>query len=681
MNERNNGRRRVGCLHSPFCTFHFSFYIILLAASGRASAAEDRSLEAKLRPLVKAHRGEVAIAVKQLKTGATCGIREDEPLPAASLIKLAVMVETYRQSGAGKVDLAAKVTLRKDDRVPGSGVLARHFSDGVVLPLRDAVRLMIAYSDNTATNLVLDRIGLRSVSAEMARLGLSNTQLHSKVFLRETSIAPERSTKFGLASTTARETVRLLELIETRQFLPSAACDEMLGHLQTSEDKSCFRALLPEGAVLGEKTGAVSGVRTAAGLLKSRLGPIALCVLTNKNSDARWTDDNDGNRLCAAIARLVVDHFNEESADGKPPLPDLAEGATGPEVEALQRTLNRRLTSSDLSVDGEFGAGTRAAVIKFQKSSNLPVTGIVDGATRAKLGPFVLVDDPVPEPDVVNAQKLPRLPADPLDGPPFLTCRAWAVGDPRTGTPIGGKDDEARLEIASVTKLMTAAVVLRLARKEPDTLRETVTVGASSARVGGSTAALQAGDRLSVEDLLYGLLLPSGNDAAAALAEHFGPRFRPAGEVGAKLGAAECFVFEMNRTAAELGLKETSYKNPHGLPERGHLSTARDQFLLASALVRETPLLEYTGTRQRGCRIGNISGRSRNAIWKNTNRLLETEGYLGLKTGTTSGAGSCLVSLGERGDQRLIVVVLGSTGADAREADTRNLFRWGWRQR
>lgn len=651
------------------------------AAFSLASGAEDRGLEAKLRPLIKAHRGEVALAVKHLKTGVTCGLREDEPLPAASLIKLAVMVETYRQAGEGKVDLAAKVTLRKEDRVPGSGVLSRHFSDGVALPLRDVVRLMIAYSDNTATNLVLDRIGLRSVSAEMTRLGLGNTQLHSKVFLRETSITPERSAKFGLASTTARETVRLLELIQARQFLPAAVCDEMLGHLQATEDKSCYRALLPEGAVLGEKTGAVPGVRTAAGLLKSRSGPIALCVLTDKNSDARWTDDNDGNRLCAAIARLVFEHFNEEPADGQPPLPDLVEGAHGPEIEALQRTLNRQLKSSELSIDGDFGAATRTAVVKFQKAANLPATGIVDSATRAKLGPFLLTDAPVPEPEVINAQKLPRLPADPLEGPPFLTCRAWAVGDPRSGKQIGGKDDAARLEIASVTKLMTAGVVLRLARQQPDILRETVTVKAPSARVGGSTATLQAGDRLVVDDLLYALLLPSGNDAAAALAEHFGPRLRPAGEAGAKLNAIECFVTEMNRTAAELGLKDTVYKNPHGLPDRGHYSTARDQLLLASALIHDTRLLDYTSARQWGCRIQNLSGRARNSVWKNTNRLLETEGYLGLKTGTTSGAGSCLVSLGERGDQRLVIVVLGSSGADAREADTRNLFRWGWQQK
>src|SRR5438876_286279 len=118
----------------------------------------ESTLEARLAPLAKAHQGKVAIAVKHLGTGASYFLNADEPMPTASLIKFPVMIEVYCQAAEGKVKLSDPVTLRKEDKVQGSGILTNHFSDGVTIPLRDAVRLMIAFSDNTATNLVLDKI-------------------------------------------------------------------------------------------------------------------------------------------------------------------------------------------------------------------------------------------------------------------------------------------------------------------------------------------------------------------------------------------------------------------------------------------------------------------------------------------------------------------------------------------
>src|SRR5205085_2044958 len=142
-------------------------------------------------------------------------LHADDVMPTASLIKLPVMVETYWQADEGRVKLDAALTLQKDDKVQGSGVLTNHFSDGATFPLRDAVRLMIVFSDNTATNMVLDQIGIPSTNARMEKLGLSNTRINAKVFKGSTtSIAPERTKKYGLGSTTAREMVQLLELIE-----------------------------------------------------------------------------------------------------------------------------------------------------------------------------------------------------------------------------------------------------------------------------------------------------------------------------------------------------------------------------------------------------------------------------------------------------------------------------------
>src|SRR5262249_28485831 len=155
-----------------------------------AARAEDDAptLESRIMPLIKAHKGMVAVAVKDLKTGESFVYHENDPMPTASLIKFPVMVEAYRQDAEGKVDLKKdKVTLTQADKVPGSGILTEHFSDGASFPLVDAVHLMIVYSDNTATNLVLDRIGLMATAETMEKLGYPDTKIHSKVFHRETS--------------------------------------------------------------------------------------------------------------------------------------------------------------------------------------------------------------------------------------------------------------------------------------------------------------------------------------------------------------------------------------------------------------------------------------------------------------------------------------------------------------
>ena len=178
-------------------------------------------------------------------------------------------------------------------------------------------------------------------------------------------------------------------------------------------------------------------------------------------------------------------------------------------------------------------------------------------------------------------------------------------------------------------------------------------------------------------------MLPSGNDASVALAEHFGKRFAPV--KGAKpdqeADPLERFLAEMNRTARRLGMKQTHYRNPHGLTAKGHRATVHDLLKLAQAAWKIPRFRTYVGTRQHGFRLVGPGGRQRNIVWRNTNRLLPISGYDGIKTGTTSAAGACLVSTGRRGGDRLFVVVLGAAASAARYTDTRNLYRWAWRQR
>lgn len=138
---------------------------------------------------------------------------EGVPLTGFAFVKRPRLVETYRQAVVGKVDLDQTVTLKKKDKVPGSGVLADHFSPGTTSPLRDAVHLMIALSGNTATNLVLDRIGLKATAETMEAMGCPNIKIHTKVYRRDTSAFPERSKQFGPGSTTAADMVRLCEAL------------------------------------------------------------------------------------------------------------------------------------------------------------------------------------------------------------------------------------------------------------------------------------------------------------------------------------------------------------------------------------------------------------------------------------------------------------------------------------
>jgi D-alanyl-D-alanine carboxypeptidase (penicillin-binding protein 5/6) len=238
---------------------------------------------------------------------------------------------------------------------------------------------------------------------------------------------------------------------------------------------------------------------------------------------------------------------------------------------------------------------------------------------------------------------------------------------------------------------MTAYIVCRLAQDDPKVLDEIVTFSAAADKTVGSTADLREGERVNVGELLYGLLLPSGNDAATALAEHFAPRLasdpmangrrEPPGSsdpANTPNDPTANFIAEMNRQATQLGLAETHYENPHGLTSKQHRSSARDQLKLAQAALA-LPLFRQTiSTRQHGTKVTGPGGYERNVLWKNTNRLLGIEGYLGVKTGTTDAAGACLIACGQRDGRELIVIVLGSTSSDARYVDARNLFRWAW---
>ena len=298
-----------------FCSLAVTSLVVLPALGGDPSSLEER-----IAPIAKAHKGKIAVAVKGLRTTDEYYLNADEPMPTASLIKLAVMVDAYWQAEEGKVGLDKMLKLTQDDKVPGAGVLTDSFSPGSTFALRDAVRLMITVSDNTATNKVLDEIGIASPGERMASLGLKNTKINAKVFKGSTtSIDPERTKKYGLGSTPARETVRLLEMIHLRKVASEKGCEEMLGILQKNQDNAMIVRFLPAGTSVAHKTGAVSNARTDAGIISARdpadmkVKPLyAICVLTNDNEDQRWLVDNAAQVTIGKIAKSAYDHFTDK---------------------------------------------------------------------------------------------------------------------------------------------------------------------------------------------------------------------------------------------------------------------------------------------------------------------------------------------------------------------------------
>jgi D-alanyl-D-alanine carboxypeptidase (penicillin-binding protein 5/6) len=238
-----------------------------------------------------------------------------------------------------------------------------------------------------------------------------------------------------------------------------------------------------------------------------------------------------------------------------------------------------------------------------------------------------------------------------------VTAKEAYLIDATAGTIQYAKRETRRVPVASLTKIMTAYVV-----RHTGSLDDVVTVSKADVRhaatTGATHAGLRAGERLTVRDLLYALLLPSGADAASALARRYGP-------------GVKRFVAKMNRASRTLGLAGTVYTNPDGLPQTGgDHSTAKDQVILAEAVMKDPVIAAVVRTGRHA--VGKTAAH-RTHVWHNTNRLLPDEAQ-GLKTGYTRPAGYCLMFASVRGGHTMVGVVLGDTGDAARYRTARKLL-------
>lgn len=239
---------------------------------------------------------------------------------------------------------------------------------------------------------------------------------------------------------------------------------------------------------------------------------------------------------------------------------------------------------------------------------------------------------------------------------PELNARIALIYDRASGRIIYEKNGNKQTPMASTTKILTSIVIL-----ENADLKETVTIGSKAAGTGGSRLGLKKNDKITVNDLLYGLMLRSGNDAAVALALHVG-------------GSIEGFADMMNKKAEELGLTNSHFVVPHGLDNEGHYTTAYELAKMADYALNIPKFKEIVSSKSATIYINGYP----KAI-NNTNNLLgSVSGVYGVKTGFTNGAGRCLVSSCKRGELDIITVVIGANTNNQRTADTKELIEYAF---
>jgi D-alanyl-D-alanine carboxypeptidase (penicillin-binding protein 5/6) len=243
--------------------------------------------------------------------------------------------------------------------------------------------------------------------------------------------------------------------------------------------------------------------------------------------------------------------------------------------------------------------------------------------------------------------------------PPALGAKGYLLVDYNSGQILASKNEDERLDPASITKLMTAYVVFRAINSGQIALDDEVRISEKAWKTPGSRMFVEVGTRVPVQMLLPGMIIQSGNDASVALAEHVA-------------GTEESFAEIMNQLAAELGMTNTNYRNATGLPADDHYTSASDIAKLAAALIREFPDY-YRWYSQKEFSYNGITQGNRNAL------LWRDESVDGIKTGYTESAGYCLVSSAERDGMRLISVVLGTKSAAARANESQTLLNYGFR--
>jgi beta-lactamase class A len=304
----------------------------------------------------KADKGRTAVFAVKLNDGGTVAVDADVPVQTASVIKLGILYEAMVQVREGRARWDEPIVLKKGDAVPGSGILTL-LDAPLTITLKDALTLMVVVSDNTATNLMIDRFGIDSVNARMESLGLKNTHLYKKVFKPAAGPMPTDQPKFGLGKTTAREISLLMTRIGTcglrrapvpvspgpgtgvvaPMFVPPddgdrAVCGVALDMLKHQFSRETIPRYLEtadsttNGVAIASKTGSLDAVRNDVAIVMGKGGPMVLAIFTYENADHGWTVDNEGEVEIAKLAKVIVDAWSPLGLDGRLLVPGLGLG-------------------------------------------------------------------------------------------------------------------------------------------------------------------------------------------------------------------------------------------------------------------------------------------------------------------------------------------------------------------
>jgi beta-lactamase class A len=300
---------------------------VVFCVAGARAQKTPASLEAQVHAIAAEHHGDVTLFAENLKTHETVAVSPDTPVQTASVIKLAILYEALEQVRSGKAHFDDKITLTKADQVQGSGVLL-FFDAPLSLTLKDVLTMMVVMSDNSATNLAIDHLGIENIDARIAKLGLKDTYLYKKVFMPAPAgvVMPADQKKFGLGKTTAREMAMVMTKIVRCELAESG------GPTQADDAKLCQVALkmlhvqfyrsaipryldgMPGGTSdsIANKTGSLDAVRNDVAAISTKNGMVVISVFTFNNKDHSWGAEQEGELSIAKLTRAIIQRWSPE---------------------------------------------------------------------------------------------------------------------------------------------------------------------------------------------------------------------------------------------------------------------------------------------------------------------------------------------------------------------------------
>jgi beta-lactamase class A len=289
-----------------------SLAIIALVSLPCFAQAPNNALRQALEKRIGDFPGTVSLYARNLETGAAIGIRENEPVRTASTIKVPIMLAVFDAVARGEAKWDEPLTLTAQVKVAGSGVLDSEFSDGDRLPIRDVMHLMIVLSDNTATNMILDRFTTDAVNAYLDKIGIHTTRSLRKILgdgepsgVSAAGKLPENR-KYGIGVSTPRDMVTILEKLDRGEIVSPEASREMIAVLKRCQDSTGMRRSL-KGIEIANKTGALDALRSELGIAYAKGGRIALSITVDGIPQPDWTPDNPGSLMIADLAKILVD--------------------------------------------------------------------------------------------------------------------------------------------------------------------------------------------------------------------------------------------------------------------------------------------------------------------------------------------------------------------------------------